>query len=156
MRRLFSIILLLSAITITTAQQRGDLFVGADSELAGGRIADLGLSPVLGYQLNDHLQVGLNLVVSSTDNTSYDWFQGYLKWYPTFFTGVVNNNVRTFLKGSFGTSITDSYTNVGAALGVTGFLTKWFYLEPSVGYSYSDRRGDSNRLGVNLACGIRL
>lgn len=138
------------------SQSKGDLFVGADSELAVGRIQDLGLSPVIGYQVTNNLQFGVNFVVNTTNNTSYDWYQGYLKWYPTFVEKAINDNVRPFFKGSVGTSTTDKYTNVGVSIGATGFLAKWFYLEPSITYSYYNISGDINRLGVNVACGIRL
>lgn len=156
MKKFLFVFLFAAFFSTVFSQTAGDLFVGAETSLTESRIVDLGLSPVVGYQFTDNFQAGVTMTSNSTENTSYNWFGVYGKWYPNSLKSAINDRVKPFVKANFGLSTTDSYTNLGASIGVTGFLSNWFCVEPAIGYSYSDQGGETNKLSVNLNCAIRL
>ena len=139
------------------AQVKGDIFIGAGSQLSSQKIIDLAITPMIGYQATNKLQVGLNVVLSDYGGTDYDFVQIYIKAYPSQKLNL-KDNIKTFIQFSAGTSSSDNYTNIGFNVGATTFLgnSSWFYIEPSIGWSHSDFGHNSSLVGFNVTCGIRL
>lgn len=156
MKKYFSLVLFASIFLFVdlNAQRKGDVIVGANTSL-NGRIVDLSLAPTVGYQLSDNVQLGFGMVLNKTPNTSYDWYQLYGRYYPT--KGMFAK-IRPFAQAQFGVSSTNSYSTAGLQVGLTSFIKfdGWFFVEPSLGWTYSDYGGNSNSVGVNLALGLRL
>lgn len=152
MYKIFILLLCMSISCAGFSQTKGDLFIGAGTDLTHSAVKDLQLSPTVGYQFSNKFQIGANIQFEGTDNTNFDWVSAFVKYYPG--CGLKNALVFTQLSGGFSSS--DDFNTIGVNVGVTGFLNKWFYLEPTFGYTFTDYGIGTNKFGFNLSCGIKL
>jgi len=157
-KNLFLFSLIISSLFLSTsvnAQEKGDIFVGASTSLSNGRLVDLQPSPEIGYQFADKFALGVNISYYKTNQSSFDSYTFNVKYYPG---QNLKPTLKTFVKGSFGTSFADDGSWLaGLQIGGTSFLSKWFYIEPTIGLVYSEYPDSySTRFTTGFTCGIRL
>lgn len=158
MKKFLFLFLAIMALSMS-AQQKGDLLVGVNTSLTDNRVTDLHFTPEIGYQFSDNLQVGIAVTYFKTDVSEYDRYSVDVKYYPTALKLNSTSKVRLFAGGSFGTGfLGDSDYSVGLKIGGTGYLNRWFYLEPNLGFVTDQYDGGAylTRLNTGITCGIKL
>ena len=151
MKRILFIFSLLLISLLGFSQTKGDWLIGLNSNLSNVPLRDISFSEHIGYQVSNQWQVG----GSFNFQKDADVMAVLIRYYPT--KCHIKDNIRSFMSAGTTVSFNDDYNNVSLGVGLTGFINKTIYIEPSVNFiNAAYPAGNYWKFTTNIAIGIRI